>query len=68
MAIYGLFSFIYLIFKTIYRIKTVELSGIRTRINEVDGKPSDLLTTVSTHIFFLQTKFTFKLTDWPIVM
>ena len=32
-------------FQTIYRIKTVDYSGIRTRIDGVEGKHSDHLTT-----------------------
>ena len=39
------FSFILVLFKNIYRIKTVDFSGIRAQIVEVEGEHADHLTT-----------------------
>ena len=44
-AISGLFLVVFVHFKQLYRIKTIEFSGIQTRIVVVEGKHADHLTT-----------------------
>ena len=46
-AIHGLFLIIFCSFQTIDRIKTVDFSGIRTRIVGVEGEHADHLTTTA---------------------
>ena len=47
----GLFLFI-LVFQTIYRIKTLGLSGIWTRIDGVEGWYTDHMTTTAALYFY----------------
>ena len=46
----GLFSFIFVLFKQFYTMKTVDFSGIWTQIDGVEGEHADQLTVSSTFV------------------